>query len=37
VAAALAGAIVLGFVLHEPDPAEPIPGNLSPPIVEIGD
>jgi len=35
--ALVAGAIVLGVVLHEPDPAQPIPGNLSPAVVEVGD
>ena len=35
--AAVAAAIVLGVVLHSPDPAQPIPGNLSPAVVEIGD
>lgn len=34
--ALVAGAIVLGVLLHEPDPAKPIPGNLTPMTVEFG-
>jgi hypothetical protein len=35
--ALVAGAVVLGVLLREPDAAQPIPGNLSPAVVEIGD